>query len=205
MIPTVIPTVGLEGKFKFHPPFESNDTLTLKVTGLRTISDYIEVGRNLLTGVYIPAGLTEEDYISDTRKSVPIVTFVTLQRKTIHIPANRIIKIPSRNTDDSVGFHWFQAIVSLGLLPESFDTSVIDDAIRTSVSTHIGIEPNVYVTVASTMDSIDLAAAELSEAARVAAVTYKSTLLKDKMDLETKLAAARAQIEELIQVIEDMP
>lgn len=200
----IVPTIGLKGKFTFNDPFVLNNDLTLRVTAVRSISDYISVGRNILVDVYVKAGLTQDDYLNDKQADTPIVTFITLQQKTIQIPVRYITKLPSVGTDSTTSFAWFQAITSLGLLPVGFDVASIEEAIRTAVSNYIGIEPTVFVTVAETLDDIDVSSAELAEEVRKAAVSYKSTAYKDKVELENKLAIARAHIEQLLLVIEDM-
>lgn len=200
----IMPTIGLKGKYTFKDPFTLSNDLTLRATAVRTISDYIEVGRNVMVDVYVKAGLTREDYLNDKLLDMPIVTFVTLQQKTITVPASYITKLPSVGTDSTSSFAWFQAITSLGLLPVGFDVTAIEEAIKVSVSEYIGIEPVVFVTVAETLDDIDIASTELAEETRKASITYKSTAYKDKVELENKLAAARAHIEQLILVIEDM-
>ena len=200
----ILPIIVLKCKFTFNDPFVLNNDLTLRVTAVRSISDYISVGRNLLVDVYVKAGLDQNDYLNDKTVDMPIVTFVTLQQTTINIPARFITKLPSVGTDSTSSFAWFQAITSLGLLPVGFDVTSIEEAIRTAVSNYIGVEPTVFVTVAETLDDIDVTSAELAEEVRKAAVSYKSTAYKDKVELERQLAAARAHIEQLVLVIEDM-
>lgn len=200
----ITPTTGLKGKFTFKDPFAINNELTLQVTAVRTISDYIDVGRNLYVDLYTPFGLTSEDYLSDKSLNIPIVTFVSVQQKTIIVPASYILKLPSLGNDINREFKWYQAITSLGLLPANFDTLSIEEAIKTTISSYIGVEPKVMVTTAATLDNIDNTAAELAEATRLAAITYKSTMLKDKLDLENKLSEARDQIEMLLRVIDDL-
>lgn len=201
MSKNVFPPMGVSGTFRLKPPFVAEEKVRYTVKAIRTFDDLARAKLEPVKLIYSPVELTKEAYEVDLKAGARIYTLTSLDGRTIHVPSTYILEYPNVNGSDH---SWFHAIVSLGMLPNDYDTTRLEDAIKKAVSDYIGVESVVEIAVAETLDQVSDEQAILNQAAREAAITYHSTDYRDKLDLQKKLTAALQQVDDLTQMVSDL-
>ncbi len=197
----IFPPMGVTGSFTLKEPFTVDLNLNYTVRAIRSFADLQRAKLDPVTLVYAPVGLTDVDYNIDLRTLARIYTLTSVDGDdTVHVPSSYILSYPRPNENTH---QWFHAVVSLGILPNNFELTRIKEAIGTEVSKYVGVDCEVNIATSEVLEQITDEQAILLEEARIAAIAYGSTLYKDKLELELKLEAAYAQINDLIGIVQD--
>lgn len=195
----LFPRVGLKGRFTFSGPYESHNNLDMEVIADKTFGYYVTRGRDLLDEIYLSNGLTEETFNDHRTTGVRVITFRHHGTLVLDIPSIYIQTIP----DDGLGYKWFQFVASLGILPETIDLTRVKEDVENVLKENMGITTEVLITTSMVLDNYSIHDLEIQEQVRKNAVTNSSTLLKDKMMLERRVAELETQVSDLMNIIYD--
>lgn len=196
----VTPSLGLTGRFTCRPPYVLEPAMIYEVIAIRKFEDLLVLGRDVYAEYYEPAGLSKADYSNDNREGASIVTFVDTNEQYIYIPDTYITSMPSM---DNVPYQHVVLSLSLGPFPEYVDLSHLIESVKSTAEGVIGVVATPGVHIAPTRNVITSAQHEGLEVARTNAITNRATERQRRIDAETKLAAALAEIEALQQALID--
>jgi len=144
----LIPPINAIGKFRAKEPLDKilDPNINYKVIAVRTIREYLDTDTDVLNLIYLPEGLTEQDFNNDLNENMPIVTLLSPSGSYIYIPANKLASIP-----DVTGYKFRRKIISvdLGFIPDDTDLTWLNDEIKDLVLTKYGVEPDVSTVNAS--------------------------------------------------------
>lgn len=197
----VIPTVGSAGHYDLAAPFDSiivaNQQYTCKE--VRTISGMIANNEDPLKSVYVPAGLTEDNYKDDLAVDMRIVSLQAGTGHWVYVPARYITKFPDTN---GVPYRHMGIAVQLPPVPANIDMSYMLSEIQALVKGYIGVDP--VIRLAETSYTVMVPDAEhktLQLRRQAAATTQGSTLWHRLRTLQTNYDALKAQHEKLEEYV----
>lgn len=197
----IVPPIGTKGIFSLIEPFVASPSLSYEVHAIRTFKDLIARGVDPMKVVYEPVGLTAQDYANDLGDQALIITLFNPTVDPIYVPSTWIGSYPDMGV---VPHQWVVASVSCGMLPESYDTQRIREAISQAVSDYTGVETTVHMTLAPVDGAITEAQYAQNLAARQAAIRNRSTAYADKLALQQQVEVMSQTISDLIQIIETL-
>ncbi len=160
----VLPSIGSKGVFTFAPPFDSKiDTkVEYTVSSMELLSSIFNDGRKPFDLIYLPIGLTEEEYADDIKENVFIVGFTSAGCETFFVPSNRIKSAPKT---DGFTFVGKALVLNLGNVPIDLDLATLKSILTDTLYDAIGIR-------ASIQEALTSGAFKVTEAA------YKAYMLK---------------------------
>lgn len=208
----ITPPTGAKGLFQLAAPWVADSTISYTVGSQRTFAELIKRDVDPVALVYTPMGLGRSVYEEDAALGAIIITLLSDSADPIYVPDTYILSYPDMAV---VPYSWLVASVSLGMLPDSEDMTLLQQAIATSVSDYIGVQPTVTINRAATQDAISQTEHVKSVAAREAAIKNRVTVyqenrtLRDDLDaantrnglLQTNLVTAYARIAELEEAL----
>lgn len=195
----LFPRVGLKGRFTFSGPYGTKSDIEMEVIADKTFEYHVSRGRDIFSEVYQPNDISEDVFNDHRNIGVRIITLRYHGTLVIDIPSFYIKSIP----DDIVGYNWFQIIASLGILPSNIDLTRVKESVEQVLLSDMGITSTVLVSTSDLSDNISLEDLETGELVRKNAITNTSTLLKDKMMLERRVADLQGQVDHLMNIIYD--
>lgn len=195
----LFPRVGLKGRFTFSGPYGPKSNIEMEVIADKSFDYHTSRGRDIYSEVYKPNEISEDIFNDHRTIGVRIITLRYHGTLVIDIPSFYIKTIP----DDIVGYNWFQIIASLGILPSNIDLTRVKQAVEQVLLSDMGITTTVLVSTSELSDNISIEDLETAELVRQNAITNTSTLLKDKMMLENRVADLQGQVDHLMNIIYD--
>jgi hypothetical protein len=198
----VTPPIGSEGLFQLRLPFTVNPNLSYRVGGLEEFSELTGRGFDVFKEVYDKAGLTQQNYQDDLAAGAVLVTLTNVSVKPVFVPDTYVDSYPNMGV---VAHNWVVATASCGMLPATYDTTRLTQAIQQAVADDIGVSPTVTIAVAPTTDAVTQTQAAAASAARLAAIKNNSTPYAQILKLQeqvTTLQNAEATYIELIETLQ---
>lgn len=134
----LIPPVNLKGSFKFAPPYDTllKEDQVYEVVSVRNIKELYDSGEEPFSTIYVPVGLTIDDFNNDANLKIPIAVFTTTGEDYFYVPVTKILSMPK-----IIGVKYQELIlaVSLGTVPVDLNLNLVKDIIRDTVRDVIGI------------------------------------------------------------------
>ena len=195
------PPLNARGIYTLAAPFPDITTKIYECTAIRSLRDYLDLGKSAWDEVYNPAGLLEADYAADTAAKANIVTLTSPNNETIHVPDTYITKYPDL---EYVQYANIVVSASLGAVPDELDLSLMQAEIAGAISDVIGVEPVVRIHAYASAGVVSMAQHAINEASRTAAVTNRSTERARRIALQAELVAAQQRVTDLEDAIESM-
>lgn len=133
-----IPALFTKGAFTFSAPFNKDQyqKKILEVTAIRTLDEIYKNEEDPLNTIYLPVGMTEDDYNEDFETKVPIISFKTNGSQLYYIPADRIVGLPIIN---GVKYKNLMLTVSLGEMPVDYALDRVKNDIKDVLMDSLGI------------------------------------------------------------------
>jgi len=185
----IVPPIGSKGLFLLRIPFVANPSIIYHVGAIRSFEELISRGIDPVKLVYTPAGLTDASYAEDAAAGALILTLLSDTLKPLYVPTTYVDSYPNMGV---VPHSWLVATVDCGILPDTYDTTRLTQAIQRAVSEDIGVGSTVFIARAPTTDAITQDQYVQNLAARNAAIKNRTT---DFVLLQT----ARSDIANLTQ------
>lgn len=195
------PAPGTQGSFLLETPFATEADVQYTVTALRSFAEIRARGTDPLALVYTPVGLTDTAMQADIAAGALIVVLSTSAGVLTYVPDTYILSYPSMG---SIPYSHIIVSASVGMLPDSYDTTALTQSVTTAISDHIGVEPTVFVTKGEVTDVIDEQRHVQLTIARESAIKTRETDREQVLTLTAQLQTANAQITEYETVIQQL-
>lgn len=195
----VTPPIGANGIFQLRAPFSALTTVSYRVGAERTFEELLRDGEDALSLVYTPVGLTQTELDADKAAGALIVVLLSDTQAPIFVPDTYIDSYPDMGI---VAHSWCVATISLGMLPDTMDTSGISKAIQEAVSDYTGVESTVQISKAPTTDVVTQAQYVQNVAARQAAIKNRTSTYAANLALTAQVAALQNQLTAYLTIID---
>ena len=130
--------IGNKGKVNFLAPFDKyNSDREWSIVGIQQIPYLLKLGADILQLVYINESLAESDFNNDILNKVPIVTLENESQELINVPMNRI---GDEDVESSYRYKEYGLAVALPALPVDYDTTALENDIKTVVKEKLGFD-----------------------------------------------------------------
>ena len=130
--------IGNKGKVNFLAPFDKyNSDREWSIVGIQQIPYLLKLGADILELVYINESLAESDFNNDILNKVPIVTLENESQELINVPMNRI---GDEDVENSYRYKEYGLAVALPALPIDYDTTALENDIKTVVKEKLGFD-----------------------------------------------------------------
>ena len=130
--------IGNKGKVNFLAPFDKyNSDREWSIVGIQQIPYLLKLGADILQLVYIDESLAESDFNNDILNKVPIVTLENESQELINVPMNRI---GDEDAESSYRYKEYGLAVALPALPIDYDTTALENDIKTVVKEKLGFD-----------------------------------------------------------------
>ena len=130
--------IGNKGKVNFLAPFDKyNSDREWSIVGIQQIPYLLKLGADILELVYINESLAESDFNDDILNKVPIVTLENESQELINVPMNRI---GDEDVESSYRYKEYGLAVALPALPIDYDTTALENDIKTVVKEKLGFD-----------------------------------------------------------------
>jgi hypothetical protein len=130
--------IGNKGKVNFLSPFDKyNSDREWSIVGIQQIPYLLKLGADILELVYISESLAESDFNNDILNKVPIVTLENESQELINVPMNRI---GDEDVESSYRYKEYGLAVALPALPIDYDTTALENDIKTVVKEKLGFD-----------------------------------------------------------------
>jgi hypothetical protein len=194
--------MGVSGDWTLKAPLDTKITPNLAYTckSLRKISEMVANGIDVLNLVYIPNGLTQDDYNDGVANDWSVVTLQAASGLMVLVPSPWLAGWPSA---DSVPYVVMGMIINLGAIPNTIDPTFLTDKVEPVIKAALGLDPEIHYATLSETATKTWDDHVAQENARTAAITDENSDYIKRVNAEADLAAAQAQIAALQQVIID--
>lgn len=135
-----IPKVGDRGAFKLKTPWVITQQGDFTCHAVRSFTELSKNGVDVYKTFYLPKGVSEEQYRTDSASGVVLVCLRSSTGTFIYVPSSYILGVPDGN-----GYAYSQRIltVELGPLPIDLSTEAIRSDIAALVNKRFGVNPVV--------------------------------------------------------------
>lgn len=186
MFSGLVPQVGVKGVFTVEEPFTISSEVEYHVAATRTFEELLAQKFDVMNNVYLPVGLTKNDYDRDVFNNAVIIYLVSGSSKSIYIPSTYITGYPDV---DAVPYSNILLSAELGPLADAYDLEPVKQIVVEALTSKLGITANVQFARISTVGVISRAQHEAMMAARQGLITDSDTDYAKRLEAE-----ARAQV-----------
>lgn len=197
----ITPPMDSQGLFILRSPFVAKGTVAYHVAAHRKFEDLIAAGIDPLKLVYEPNRLGQAEYDSDKLAGATIVTLYSATEKPLHVPDTYIDSYPNMGV---IAHSWVVASIDCGMLPDIYQTSALELAIKEAVSDHTGIEAQVFISRAPVTEAISQEQYVQNLNARNAAIKTRTSTYAENIRLLGLLDNSRQSEQRMIELIEQL-
>lgn len=178
------PSLWSSGKWVLRSPWNADPNTTYTCHAIRTFEDIEKLGESVYDTYYKPYIQNGQNgwlYENEKLEYPSIVTLISNDNRIIFVPDTFITSFPSLSE-----FKYSQVVLSvpLGILPDSYKTTHIENAVKDKVATMLGITINPFIAKASLSINPTLEEHLALEANRNAAITnvvsYETQLIQER-------------------------
>lgn len=189
------PTLGLSGIWYLNSPWSASSGLTYKCTAIRYFTEMVTEGIDIYNTYYAPKGLTEADYSADLALGAVMCVLYSSSGSVITVPDTFIQTYPGIGMSN-----WGQLILSASMGPMrlDLDLSFVKEQMGNLLSNTLGVVPTIYVDQLAAAEAISSENAAAIEAARISAITNRTSTYAQNLALQKENADLRLQIQALI-------
>lgn len=188
----IIPPSSARGVFELKSPWQTVAGVEYWVAAIRSFDDLKARNVDVVGLVYGPVGLDSTDYQKDILAGARIVTLMSLSQDPIYVPSTYIAKYP---VSDLIPYSRIVLTANLGPLPDSYDTALLEQAVKDAVSGFIGVEADIQLGRLTHTDVITPEEHSTLEDARLANVRYSATAYADKLTAEQRVRDLEQRLE----------
>ncbi len=195
------PSLNASGFYQLAAPYSALISATLQYTcvGVISIQGAIAQGIDVLNTVYIASGDTAASYASDLKNGVSLITITSGTGNLVQFPNSAMLAVPQVN---GIIYRNLVLGIALSALPDSMDTTVLQQEVSDLIYSKIGVRSTTFVTTVGAATVLTTAQDAAVSAARAAVITnptstyYQNQLLTNE---NTALLAKVAQLEAYIK------
>lgn len=194
------PPIQCRGRYILRTPWEAVPTTVYTTIALRKFRDIEELGDDVFELYYEPMGLTRTEYSADAREEAVIVTLVNEAGEYIYVPDTYIVRYPDMG---DVKYQHVILSISMGAIPEYVPLDSLKQMISSLASDVIGVSNVVSEHIGPSRALVTPEQHELAEAARLAAITMRTSERSELLKEKNKRIALEEQNAVLIQILRD--
>lgn len=184
-MPQKTPLLHAKGTYTVLSPFTLVSGAVYECIAIRSFVDLIKEGIDVFDRYYAPHSIDLADFNNDKALGINIITLASPNQPTIYIPDSYISAVPSL---DTVAYSNVVLSISLGAVPDALDLSFLLTQLSETCSDVIGISPTVNKFVAPSTGVVTASEHAVTEAARNAAITNRTTDRAKVLSLQNQLA-----------------
>lgn len=197
----ITPPMEVEGLFILRSPFKATPTVAYRVKAHRSFEDLIDQGEDPMELVYKPAGLDETKYAEDKAAGAFVVSLFSKTEKVIHVPDTYIESYPDMGI---VPHSWMTCCASLGMLPDTYDTTALAQAVSDAISEHVGVPAEMFIARAPVTSAVTQTQYVQNLNARQAAIRNRDSTYAENLKLTKDLETERANNATLLELVEQL-
>ena len=193
LISQYTPSLNAKGFYQLAAPYAALVSATQQYTcvGVITIQGAIAQGIDVLNTIYIASGDTEANYNSDLQNGVSLITISSGTGSLIQFPNSAMLSVPQIT---GVIYRNLVLGIALSALPDTMDTSVLQQEVSDLIYSKIGVRSTTFVTTIGAATILTTAQDAAVTAARAAVITNPSSTYYQNQLLITESAALLAKI-----------
>lgn len=193
----ILPPIPTRGLFTVGAPFSVTASVIYNVEAVRSIPDMIQQNEDPLNDIYLPAGLTEDDYKNDVKEGVYIVTLSSEEEAPKYIPTTYILTIPD---DTAIPYSYIVVSANCGALPATVTDELTQavQEVKDILSNLVGVSVDVKIATAPSAGSVSYEQHLINEAQRKNAIVSRETVYAQNISL----LAENAKLKEVIAYYE---
>lgn len=195
------PAPGLKGAFLLRAPFTTEADVEYTVTAVRSFAEIRARNSDPLLLVYEPVKLTAADMQADIDEGAAIVVLRTRTGELTYVPDTYIEVYPYMG---SIPYSHLIVSGSLGMIADSYDTTLITQVVASALSDFIGVEPTMFITRGEITDTISEERHVQLTISREAAVKNRETDRAAVLRLTALLDTANKRIAEQDLIIQEL-
>lgn len=195
------PAPGLKGAFLLRAPFTTEADIEYTVTAVRSFAEIRARNSDPLLLVYEPVKLTAVDMQADIDEGAAIVVLRTRTGELTYVPDTYIEVYPYMG---SIPYSHLIVSGSLGMIADSYDTTLITQVVASALSDFIGVEPTMFITRGEITDTISEERHVQLTISREAAVKNRETDRAAVLRLTALLDTANKRIAEQDLIIQEL-
>ncbi|MNC16985.1 hypothetical protein D3C81_280010 [compost metagenome] len=200
---SVIPQIGIKGRWEVRAPFSTKPGLLYTLGAIRSFIDIENNGVNVFETYYGPIALTQAQYNEDRRQGVMLLTLLSDTDAPLYIPSSFVTAFPAL---DSVAYHHLVLSASCGALPVTMSLDFLITQVAKVISDTIGVTPTINIGVVPLLSVVTPDEHETNEARREAAISNRTTdyaRLAEQQRLNTLLSQRLSVAESIIKKLKD--
>lgn len=194
------PPIQCRGRYILRTPWEAVPTMVYTTIALRKFRDIEELGDDVFELYYATMGLSRTEYANDARDGAVIVTLADEVGNYIYVPDTYIVRYPDMG---DVKYQHVILSISMGAIPEYVPLDALKQMISSLASDMIGVTNVVSEHIGPSRSLVTPEQHELAEAARVAAITMRTSERAELLKEKNKRVALEEQNLVLIQILRD--
>lgn len=185
------PVLGMSGVWDLVSPWSAPATNIYTCTALRSFTELVGSGIDIYNTYYAPNGLTEDNYNTDLAAGAVLCILYSDTAGAITVPDTYINSYPGMGMGN-----YGQVIISASLGPMSLSINLdfLKEQVGNVISDTIGITPTIYVDQLGTTTAISQEDADKIEAARLTAITNRTTTYAQNLTLTQQVKTLTNQI-----------
>lgn len=195
------PGPGIKGAFLLRLPFKTVVDLEYTVTAVRSFAEIRARNSDPQKLIYDVVGLDAAAMQADINEGASIIVLATRTGELMYVPDTYIESYPYMG---SIPYSHLIASASLGMIPDSLDTTQIEQVIASAISDFIGVQPTVFITRGEISDVITEERHVQLTISRQEAVKNRETDRAAVLRLTAQLQAANDRIAEYELIIQDL-
>ena len=193
------PPMNVSGAFLLRSPFVADPAKSYTVTALRSFAELVARGQDPLKLNYLPVNLSETNYAEDQLEGALVVALRDSTGKILYVPDTWIDRYPNMG---SVPYSRLVAAIDLGMWPDARDLDDVEQAIKESIRSKIGVDVEVKLTRGIATDFVSEERHVQLTQARENAVTNNETYTATIIRLSDEIARKDVTIAEQAELIQ---
>ena len=194
------PPIYAKGRYQLNTPYSLDDLVLHTCIAIRSFGDIYEQGKDVFTLYYEPHGLTEEDVANDEKLRANIITLMSEDDDVIYVPDTYILSYPDMGT---INYQHLVVSASLGAVPETLPLEFLQNQIHSTVLSVLGIESEVNIHKAPSVNVISPEDHEVLEVARLSALSLQKTERARIIELENTNTRLQQEIAILTDICQE--
>lgn len=190
---------GMKGIFTLAPPYADDVLPDVEYTlaAVSSITALEQHAINVKSTVFLSKGLTEENYLECVEGGIQLATLTSAGQPTIYVPETYISITPNQNV---VPYYEPVISMSLGILPQALDLTLLRQQIAAVVSDVIGVELPIDHVI---LGALPLAKA-ISADKHAELETKRLALIETRTSDRAKYLQLLAKYDEVLKVNNDL-
>lgn len=194
----LVPPVGLIGRFLLREPLNTvlSANILYTVTAVESLSKLLADNIDVKTIMYLSQGLTADQYLSDLKNNIPMVTLKTEADELFYIPANLIENMP-----EATGIVYKQRaiVINLGYVNDTIDIESVGIEVCDLVKGYTGLDVSAEDVDLSGSYILSYEEDDAREAKRMSNITNVVTCKARLLKCEEILASYKVKLHALAE------